>query len=361
MARKKKVAILYGGRSVEHAVSVNSARNIFEFLDKNLFEPVPIGISKEGQWFIKSEVNKEIENGDPIGLTLHPGNPEFILLSGKPSVKVDIIFPVLHGTDGEDGSIQGLIKAMDLPMVGTGVLGSSLSMNKIVAKRLLREAGLPVTDFMTFNFEDKDDISFKKISKKLGLPFMVKSASLGSSVGVTKVKSKKDFKRAVDEAFKYDNEMLAEEFITGREIECAVLGNYPAESSKPGEIVISKKYDFYTFDAKYVDPDAVRIDVPARLPKTIVAKVRKISKKAYEALHCEDFSRVDLFLDKRGKIYINEINTIPGFTNSSMYPMMWKERGVSFSDLITRLLNLALERYDRSKRIERDFQSGLKF
>ena len=361
MASKKKVAILYGGRSVEHAVSVNSARNIFEFLDKNLFEPIPIGISKSGQWFIKTEVNKEIENGEPIGLTLHPGKPEFIFLSGKPPITVDIIFPVLHGTDGEDGSIQGLIKAMDLPMVGTGVLGSSLSMNKIVAKRLLREAGLPVTDFMTFNFTDKDDISFKKISKKLGLPFMVKSASLGSSVGVTKVKSKKDFKRAVDEAFKYDNEMLAEEFISGREIECAVLGNYPAETSKPGEIVISKKYDFYTFDAKYVDPEAVRIDVPARLPKSIVAKVRKISKKAYEALHCEDFSRVDLFLDKRGKIYINEINTIPGFTNSSMYPMMWKDRGVSFSDLITRLLNLALERYDRSKRIERDFQSGLKF
>jgi D-alanine-D-alanine ligase len=361
MARKKKVAILYGGRSVEHAVSVNSARNIFEFLDKDLFEPVPIGISKSGQWFIKSEVNKEIESGEPIGLTLHPGNPELILLSGKPAVKVDIIFPVLHGTDGEDGSIQGLIKAMDLPMVGTGVLGSSLSMNKIVAKRLLREAGLPVTDFMTFSFNEKDDISFKKISKKLGVPFMVKSASLGSSVGVTKVNGKKDFKRAVDEAFKYDNEMLAEEYISGREIECAVLGNYPAEASKPGEIVISKKYDFYTFDAKYVDPEAVRIDVPARLPKSIVAKVRKISRKAYEALHCEDFSRVDLFLDKRGKIYINEINTIPGFTNSSMYPMMWKERGVSFSDLITRLLNLALERYDRSKRIERDFQSELKF
>jgi D-alanine-D-alanine ligase len=361
MASKKKVAILYGGRSVEHAVSVNSARNIFEFLDKNLFEPVPIGISKSGQWFLKSEVHKDIESGDPIGLTLHPGNPEFILLSGKPSVSVDVIFPVLHGTDGEDGSIQGLIKAMDLPMVGTGVLGSSLSMNKIVAKRLLREAGLPVTDFMTFTFDDKDDISFKKISKKLGLPFMVKSASLGSSVGVTKVKSKKDFRQAVDEAFKYDSEMLAEEFISGREIECAVLGNHPAEASKPGEIVISKKYDFYTFDAKYVDPEAVRIDVPARLPKSIVAKVRKISRKAYETLHCEDFSRVDLFLDKRGKIYINEINTIPGFTNSSMYPMMWKERGVSFSDLITRLLNLALERYDRSKRIERDFQSALKF
>ena len=190
---------------------------------------------------------------------------------------------------------------------------------------------------------------------------MVKSASLGSSVGVTKVNDRKDFKKAVEEAFKYDDEMLAEEFITGREIECAILGNYPPEASYPGEIVINKKYEFYTFDAKYVDPEAVRIDVPAKLPKAVAEKIRSVSVKAYETLHCEDFSRIDLFLDKKGSIYINEINTIPGFTNSSMYPMMWKERGVSFSDLITRLLNLAQERYNRSKRIERDFQSGLKF
>ena len=346
---------------MEHAVSVNSARNIFEYLNKTLFEPLPIGISKSGQWFLTSGVSKEIEEGKPLGLTLNPGNPSLIILEPGERFNADIIFPVLHGTDGEDGSIQGLIKAMDLPMVGTSVLGSSLSMNKIVAKRLLRQAGLPVTDFLTFRFDEKDTISFNSISKKLGLPFMVKSASLGSSVGVTKVKNKKDFKQAVEEAFKYDDEMLAEEFISGREIECAVLGNYPPEASYPGEIVISKKYEFYTFDAKYVDPEAVRIDVPAKLPKAVATKIRKASIKAYEALHCEDFSRIDLFLDKKGNIYINEINTIPGFTNSSMYPMMWKERGVSFSDLITRLINLAQQRYDRSKRIERDFQSALKF
>jgi D-alanine-D-alanine ligase len=234
-------------------------------------------------------------------------------------------------------------------------------MNKIVAKRLLREAGLPVTDFLTFGYAEKDKISYNAIAKKLGVPFMVKSASLGSSVGVSKVKDKKDFKKAVDEAFKYDNEMLAEEYITGREIECALLGNTPAEASNPGEIVISKSYEFYTFDAKYVDPEAVRIDVPAKLSKASIEKIRKISKRAFEALHCEDFSRIDLFLDKKGNVYINEINTIPGFTNSSMYPMMWKERGISFSDLITRLLNLAQERYSSGKRIEREFQSALKF
>jgi D-alanine-D-alanine ligase len=361
MTRKKKVAILYGGRSVEHAVSVNSGRNIVEHLNKDLYEALPIGISKSGQWFLTSSVHREIEKGEPLGIILNSDKPAFIKLESGTRFMADIVFPVLHGTDGEDGSIQGLIKTLDLPMVGTSVLGSSLAMNKIMAKHLLRAAGLPVTDFLTFRFDEKDKISFNAIAKKLGLPFMIKSASLGSSVGVTKVKNSKDFKVAVAEAFKYDDEMLAEEFIEGREIECAILGNYPPEASHPGEIIISKKYEFYTFDAKYVDPNAVQINVPAVLPKATVEKIRKVSKKAFEALHGQDFARIDLFLDKKGNIFINEINTIPGFTNSSMYPMMWGERGVSFSDLITRLLNLGLERYNRSKRIERDFQSALKF
>jgi D-alanine-D-alanine ligase len=361
MPTKTKVAILYGGRSVEHAVSVNSARNIFEYIDKKLFQPIAVGISKTGQWYLTDGVSKDIQKGKPLGLVLNAEKPGLIVMKENRKVTPDVIFPVLHGTDGEDGSIQGMVKAIDLPLVGTGVLGSAVSMNKIVAKRLLSDAGLPVSDFMTFRFDDKGKISFNAIVKKLGLPFMVKSASLGSSVGVTKVKSKKDFNQAVEEAFKYDNEMLAEKFITGREIECAILGNNPPEASYPGEIVISKNYEFYTFDAKYVDPDAVKIEVPAKLPKAIAEKIRKASVLAYQTLHCEDFARIDLFLDKEGNIYINEINSIPGFTNSSMYPMMWKERGIGFTELISRLLNLAQERYDRGKRLERDFQSSLKF
>jgi D-alanine-D-alanine ligase len=234
-------------------------------------------------------------------------------------------------------------------------------MNKIVAKRLLKAAGLPVTDFLAFHHSEKEDISFKEVKKALGIPFMVKSASLGSSVGVTKVKDEKGFKKAIDEAFRYDDYLLIEEFIKGREIECAILGNNPPEASYPGEIVISSKYEFYTFDAKYVDPDAVRIDVPAKLNAKTAEKIREISTRAYQALYCEDFSRVDLFLTEDSAIYINEINTIPGFTNSSMYPMMWKERGIGFTDLISRLLDLAQERYDRGKRIEREFNSSLKF
>lgn len=361
MPKKKNVAILYGGRSVEHGVSINSARNIVEFLDKNKFEPLLIGINKKGQWFLTDGVSKAIDKGKSLSISLNPSKPEFILADEGTRFTADIVFPVLHGTDGEDGSIQGMIKALSLPLVGTGVLGSAVSMNKIVAKRLLADAGLPVSEFLTFRYDEKDKISFNAIAKKLGLPFMVKSASLGSSVGVTKVKSRKDFQHAVDEAFKYDHEMLAEKYIDGREIECAILGNEPAEASYPGEIVISKKYDFYTFDAKYVDPEAVRIDVPAKIPKTIAEKIRKACVKAYQTLYCEDFARIDLFLDKKGNIFINEINTIPGFTNSSMYPMMWKERGVTFTKLISRLLNLAQQRYNRSKRLERDFKSSLKF
>src|SRR5688500_3788499 len=251
--------------------------------------------------------------------------------------------------------------ATDTPVFCTGVLGSSISMNKIIAKRLLESAGLPVSNFVSFHYTERESIDYKAIKKTLGTPFMVKSASLGSSVGVSKVKNETEFKKAVEESFRYDDSILMEEYINGREIECAVLGNNPPEASYPGEIVINSKYDFYTFDAKYVDPDAVRIEVPANLDKKIAEKVREVCVKAYKALCCEDFARVDLFLTEQGKIYINEINSIPGFTNSSMFPMMWKERGLGFTELISRLLDLAQERYDWSKRIEREFNSSLKF
>lgn len=346
---------------MEHGVSVNSARNIFDHINKDRFEPLPIGITKSGQWFLTSGVTRDISQGKALALLLDAQSSGFILVSSGDRVKADVIFPVLHGTDGEDGSIQGLIKAMDIPMVGTGVLGSSISMNKIVAKRLLKDAGLPVTNFVAFHHSEKDRIDFKSIKGKLGVPFMVKSASLGSSVGVNKVKNESEFKKAIDDSFLYDDSILMEEFIKGREIECAILGNNPPEASYPGEIVINSKYDFYTFDAKYVDPEAVKINVPAKLEPKIAEKVRDICLKAYKTLSCEDFSRVDLFLTETGKIYINEINTIPGFTNSSMFPMMWNERGIGFTELISRLLDLALERYDRGKRIEREFNSSLKF
>ncbi|HNT50922.1 MAG TPA: D-alanine--D-alanine ligase family protein [Cyclobacteriaceae bacterium] len=357
---KTRIAILYGGRSVEHGVSINSARNIFQYIDKNRFEPIPIGIALSGIWYKTETVSKEIENGERLSLALNPEAPLFSTASGK-TFSVDLVFPVLHGTDGEDGSIQGLLKAMDIPMIGTGVSGSAMSMSKLVAKRLLKEAGLPVNKFLYSHYADSKQYSFEEVVALIGLPFMVKSSNLGSSVGVSKVKSKADFDKAVKESYKYDDSILFEEFIAGREIECAILGNAPAQASLPGEIIINKQYEFYTFDAKYVDGDAVTIDVPAKLESAVAERIREVSRNAYQALGCEDFSRVDLFLTPDGKVFVNEINTIPGFTNSSMFPMMWKERGISFTDLISKLADFALTRYNKSKRVERNFKSALNF
>ena len=223
------------------------------------------------------------------------------------------------------------------------------------------QAALPIGKFLWFTKSDQIKIDFHPIVQHLGLPFMVKSASLGSSVGVSKVSSEEDFQDAVNDSLKYDNEVLFEEYIEGREIECAILGNYPPAASRPGEIVISNKYEFYTFDAKYVDPEAVRIEVPAQLETSIIANIQSISVKAFEILRCQDYARVDLFLSNKGKVFINEINTIPGFTNSSMFPMMWKEKGISFTDLVSRLINIALDRHNKGSKVSRDFQSELKY
>lgn len=357
---KKKVAILYGGRSVEHGVSINSARNIFDYIDKKEFEPVPIGISTTGAWFLTSSVSKDITKGEALSIAMDPSRVEWTTTSGK-RFDIDVVFPVLHGTDGEDGSIQGLLTALSVPQVGTGVLGSAVSMNKLTAKRLLQHAGLPVVPYLSLSYDSRNNVSFDEVKSKLGLPFMVKATSLGSSVGVSKVTDRESFGAAVTDSFKYGDNVIIEQFIKGREIECAVLGNDPPQASLPGEIIISSKYDFYTFDAKYVDGEAVKIEVPARLDADVAQKIRDLSIKAYQALHCEDFARVDLFLKDGKDVFINEINTIPGFTNSSMYPMMWKERGMSFTELIGKLITLALERYDRYKRIERGFQSSLQY
>ncbi len=357
---KLKVGILYGGRSVEHGVSINSAKNIAEYIDKERFEIYLIGITTTGIWYRTTSVTKDIVSGQPLKMELNGQQPTFETASGG-QFQLDIAFPVLHGTDGEDGSIQGLLKAMGIAMVGTGVLGSAMAMSKLVAKQVMAQAGLPVTKFLQFTFDQKDAIDFESVKNQIGLPLMVKAANLGSSVGVSKVSDKAGFAKAVEDSFRYDDSILLEEYVTGREIECAILGNHPAEASLPGEIIISDAYEFYSFDAKYVDGNAVKIAVPATLDKAISDEIRALSIKAYQVLHCEDFSRVDLFVTKDGKIFINEINTIPGFTNSSMFPMMWKERGVTFTQLITRLIDLGLERHARAKRTEKDFQSALKF
>lgn len=357
MARTR-VAILYGGKSVEHGVSINSARNIGQYIDLARYEPVFIGITPAGDWYHTPVVTKSIEQGTPVSLRL-AGKGHWVTTAGKP-IHVDVAFPVLHGTDGEDGSIQGLLRVMDVPMVGTGVLGSSLSMNKLTAKQMLERFEVPVVPYRVLRKSEMAP-AFAELVREIGLPFMVKAANLGSSVGVSKVKDEVGYQKALEDAFQYDDTVLLEEFITAREIECAILGNDPPQASLPGEIVINPKYEFYTFDAKYVDPEAVVIEVPAKLSAAESERIRAVSLRAYQILQCEDFSRVDLFLAGDGRVFFNEINTIPGFTNSSMYPMMWKERGITFTDLISRLIELALTRYQKSKNVQRQFTSNLQY
>ncbi len=353
---KKKVIILYGGRSVEHEISINSAKNVFQYIDKTIFDVYLIGISKEGTWHFTDTVSTEFSPSHIASLTLNSKSAVFS--DDQRKIEPDIIFPVLHGTDGEDGSIQGLLQAMDIPYAGSGVLGSAVSMSKLASKRLLKAAGIPTSEFMAFNFHQRYDISFEDVKEELGLPFMAKAANLGSSVGILKVNNRNEFESALKECFTFDHTILFEKYIAGRELECSVMGNAEVKASLPAEIVISPNYEFYTYEAKYKDPDAVELKVPAVLNEQLVQKIQKLSIQAYQALHCEDFGRVDLFLTPDDEIFINEINTIPGFTNSSMFPMMWQERGISFTNLITTIINSALKKHHDSKRLKNDFTRG---
>lgn len=352
MTDKMKVAILFGGRSVEHEISIRSASNVAANIDRNIYDVIFIGIDKQGTWFLKDTVDDKISTGLPVAIRLDAVSPVLIDLKANTQITIDVAFPVLHGTDGEDGSIQGLFNAMSIPVVGSGVLGSAVSMDKIIAKKIMKECGIPVAGYLEYHKSQKSDISFNAVKATVGLPFMIKSASLGSSVGVSMVKSEDGFISALEESFKYDDQVIIEQYIKGRELECAVIGNGDVRASYPGEIVMMKDYDFYTYTAKYLDEDAVTIKLPAEIDDATTEKIRDISIRAYKALRCEDFARVDIFLTPDGEVLVNEINTIPGFTSVSMFPMMWQQMGMTYPELITELISMCLNRYNHSKSSE---------
>ncbi len=352
MAKKIKVALIFGGKSVEHEISIRSAKNVAAQIDQDKFEVIMLGISKKGVWHLNDSVDSDMEQGSPVAITLNAEAPTLINLKNNQALAIDVAFPILHGTDGEDGAIQGLFKALNVPVVGSGVLGSAVSMDKVISKRILRESGVPVANYLSFSKSEKDAIRYSWVVAKLGLPFMIKSASLGSSVGVSKVKNETDFAKAIEEGFKYDSTIIMEQFIKGRELECAVIGNATPKAAIPCEVVLVKDYDFYTYTAKYLDDDAVRIDLPAKIEEKYMEKIRLTSIEAYKALRCEDFARVDLFLTQEGRVYINEINTIPGFTSVSMFPMMWQHMGMSYTELITELITQCLDRNAAQKSLE---------
>ncbi|MDR0677594.1 MAG: D-alanine--D-alanine ligase [Holosporaceae bacterium] len=356
---KIRVGVFFGGRSSEHEVSIISAESVIKNLDPNKYEIIPIGIDKNGKlWFKKEAIASNLPTANQIthGLlevcAYLPSPPLFS--PQKMSEKViDVAFPVLHGSFGEDGSIQGLFKILDIPFIGAGVLGSAIAMDKDITKRLLKEANIPIARYMVFNHYELDSIKYGDVTAALGNIIFVKPASLGSSVGISKVKTESEFKKALKEAFSYDNKVLLEEFIQGREVECSVLGNdYPA-ASVLGEIVVKK--EFYSYEAKYLDKEGATLVIPADFSKDISDATREIAIKAFRVLSCEGMARVDFFITKDSRILLNEVNTIPGFTKISMYPKLWEASGVSYRELLDKLITLAISRYDRDKKLRTNF------
>jgi D-alanine-D-alanine ligase len=354
MAERLRVALLFGGRSAEHDVSVMSARNVFRALDPARYETVPIGITRSGAWILCSLEGGAFpaavpESGARVGL-IPGGAGRLAILSetdgAAPDVSrsVDVVFPVLHGPFGEDGTVQGAAEIAGAPYVGSGVLGSAAAMDKDVAKRLMRDAGLPIARFLSFVQGDEPD--FNAVVAELGRPVFVKPARLGSSVGISKAGTAQEFARAVAEAFRHDRKILVEEYVRGREIECGVLENEDGSliASPPGEIVPSNRHGFYSYEAKYLDDEGAAIKVPADLSREVSDKVRKLSIQAFRALGCEGLARVDFFLREDGKLMVNEANTLPGFTNISMYPKVMEASGISYAQLVDRLIRHALKR-----------------
>lgn len=334
------VGLLYGGQSAEHAISIRSARTVYDALSGR-HRVTPIYITQDGQWRVTDGIGGEEE-----AVVFVPHESEGTVASADlGGLGLDVVFPVLHGHNGEDGTIQGFLHTLGLPYVGPDVLASAACMDKVVAKRLLEAAGLPTTPFVVIRAHERDGVAFEDVSELLGALVFVKPANSGSSVGVTKVEAADGFEAALDEAFLYDKTVLVETGIVGREIEVAVLGNERPEASVPGEIVSTAQ--FYTYDAKYEDPDASRMEVPADLPAEVAEAVRRMAVQAYVALGCEGLSRVDFFVTDAGDVLVNEINTIPGFTSRSMYPVMWAETGRPIETLVDDLIQFGLDRHAR--------------
>jgi len=363
---KLRVGILFGGQSAEHEISILSARNVLEALDRSRFEPVLIGISKGGEWLVQDERALLASARDPRLVHVQPGLPVPVeaLAPEHPGVgspvggRLDVVFPVLHGTLGEDGAMQGVLEVAGVPYVGAGVLGSAIGMDKDVMKRLLRDAGIPVAEFRTIRRQrfDADPEGVGAELAKLGLPLFTKPANAGSSVGIRKVRALADLRPALEHALQFDTKVVVEAAVVGREIELAVLGGTPPTVSVAGEIVVDHPDGFYSYDAKYIDEHGARLELPAALSPQQLSAARAIALRAFEVLECEGMARVDLFLRPDGVLLVNEINTIPGFTAISMYPKLWALSGVSPPALVTRLIELAIERASRRSAIRRSLE-----
>ena len=355
--RKLRLAILYGGRSAEHQISVVSARSVMEALDPERFEAVPIGITRQGAWLLPAR--------SPLELTAAGGDlpeveaagaeialrPERAALTAPGLGRVDVVFPILHGPYGEDGTVQGLFELADLPYVGSGVLASALAMDKAMAKVVLEQAGLPQAPYLVVHeraWGTEPERVAAEVAERLAYPVFTKPARLGSSIGITKVKAPDQLAGGLAAAFAHDAKALVEQGIAARELECGVLGNDAPEASVVGEVVPGR--EFYDFEAKYLD-ESLKLEIPAPVPDEVKARVRELSLRAFAALDCEGFARVDCFYEEAtGRVLLNEVNTIPGFTPKSMFPLLWAASGLAYADLVARLVELAVERHAARRR-----------
>lgn len=366
MSKKLNIGVIFGGKSGEHEVSLMSAASVMRAMDKEKYNIIPIGITKEGSWMLYNGPIEKIESGEweaisnqslledpqhkifsviPMG-----AEPSRALVQGIPphlGEQLDVVFPVLHGPYGEDGTIQGLLEMADIPYVGAGVLASAVGMDKIYAKRIFEMAGLPMGKYMLImrkKLRENHEAYIERIEENFSYPVFIKPANLGSSVGISKAHNREELLKGLYGAAKYDRKILVEEFIACRELECAVLGNDEPKASVVGEIVPS--HEFYDYEAKYFDDGKSKMIIPADIPDEKAMEVREMAVKAYKAIDCSGLARVDFFMEKETmKIYINEINTMPGFTKYSMYPLLWDAAGIPYPQLIDRLIQLAVERY----------------
>ena len=371
MPKKLRIGVIFGGRSGEHEVSIRSARSVIEAIDKSKYEVVPIAITKEGNWLAPAAAaellppsaqrllsKQQLGNSkEDVAIVGDPSRNGLIELERKSNAgHLDIVFPVLHGTYGEDGTLQGLLELAAIPFVGCGTLASSCGMDKVVMKALFKEAGLPIcryTWLLRTDWENDPAGVMRRIKREIGFPCFVKPANLGSSVGVSKATDKASLTKAIDLAARYDRKIMVEELVDGREIECAVIGNDEPQASLPGEYVIHEESArFLDYTEKYSSTGHVDFIVPARISKTLIARIQKLAVAAYKAIDAAGLSRVDFFLKKDGELLLNEINTLPGLTDVSGFPKMWAATGVPFPRVIDQLIELALERHQERARNE---------
>ncbi len=362
---KQKVAVIFGGQSAEHEVSVRSAKTVVAGLDNEHCEPQVIYISQKGKWywwgkeaFLKADLEslKASSDKQEVNLLLGDDKHTWMMRTNHQELySSDVIFPLVHGTHGEDGHLQGLLEMANIPYVGAGVLSSAVCMDKAITKQLTYDAGILTCRWLVAHQQDSREKIAKEVESNFGYPCFVKPARLGSSVGINKVNTSSDLKKALDFAFRYDEKIIIEENIKGRELEISVLGNYEAKASWPGELIVH--HEFYSYEAKYIDPNGATVVNHADLDPAIVANLQKAALEVYRVLECSGMARVDFFLTAENKAYFNEINTIPGFTSISMYPKTWEESGLKLSELLKQLVELAKSRYEEHRQLSHHFET----